>query len=251
MRAAVDLNADVGEGYDESALMPELTSASVACGAHAGDDDTIRRTLALARAHGVTVGAHPGFPERETFGRRVTTRDPAEIERLVAAQIEHLVALAREAGVAVSYVKPHGALYNLAAADGAIACAVACAAARRLPAAPLVLLAGSPGLDAVGAATVQAIGEAFADRGLLASGELALRGTAGATIEDPERAAERALAIVRDGRVAALDGGMVAVRARTLCVHGDGPTAPAIARRIRERLREAGIAVAPFATEAR
>ncbi|MEW6271058.1 MAG: LamB/YcsF family protein, partial [Thermodesulfobacteriota bacterium] len=139
----IDLNADVGEGWADADVMPFVTSASIACGAHAGDEHTMRAALALARAHGVAAGAHPGFPDRDGFGRRITTRDAAEIERLVAEQISTLAALAAREGVALAHVKPHGALYNLAAADEAVADAVARAVARTLPAARLFGRAGS------------------------------------------------------------------------------------------------------------
>jgi len=246
VRATIDLNADVGEGFDDAALFPYLTSASVACGGHAGDDDVIRRTLEAARARSVAVGAHPGFADRASFGRRVATRDPAAIAGLVREQVEHLVQLAAEAGVRVSFVKPHGALYNLAAEDDGVAAAIAGAVRGALPGVPLVLLAGSRALAVASREGVRAVAEGFVDRALLASGALAPRDRPGACLSDPEEAARRAVAIACHGRAPTVDGGTIAIAAETLCLHGDGPAALAIARTTHERLAAAGIAVAPF-----
>jgi 5-oxoprolinase (ATP-hydrolysing) subunit A len=243
----IDLNADCGEGMPEDDLMPLLSSASVACGAYAGGEAAIRSTLALGRRHGVTLGAHPGFPDREGFGRRVTTSDPAEIESLVVAQIALLASLAHEAGVALAFVKPHGALYNLAAADAEVATAVARAADRVLPGAPLVLLAGAPALATLRSLGSDVVAEGFADRAYSEDGRLAPRSVAGAVIDDPERCAERAVAIVRDRSVASLGGKPIALAAATLCIHGDNPRAPEIASRVRAALGAAGIRIAPFA----
>jgi len=242
----VDLNADVGAGYADDALMPYITSASIACGAHAGSAATMQRTIALAREHAVSVGAHPGFPDPSGFGRRVTTRDPAAIEALVVAQVDELRRHADALEVEVTYVKPHGALYNLAAADPSVARAIARAAQRCLPGTRLVLLAGSRGLAAVAAESVVAVAEGFVDRGYLGSGDLAPRGTDGASIEDAEEAARRAVALALESRVTTVEGAELTVAVDTLCLHGDGAHAAAIARRVRERLDAAGVAVIPF-----
>jgi len=241
----VDLNADVGEGWPDGEILPFVTSANVACGAHAGDDATMRATLALARRHAVVAGAHPGFPDREGFGRRVTTRDPGAIERLVAAQVAALAAIAGEAGVALAHVKPHGALYNLSAVDAGVARTVARAVRAVLPDARLVGLAGSCSLVAAREVGLVALAEAFVDRGYRADGTLAARGTPGALLDDPEAAALRAVALARGEPIATVDGSAIVVPCDTLCLHGDVPDAAATARAVRRALEAAGVAVAP------
>ncbi|HEY8513917.1 MAG TPA: 5-oxoprolinase subunit PxpA [Candidatus Binatia bacterium] len=240
-RARIDLNADVGEGYADAEVMPFVTSANVACGAHAGDAATMRATVLLARAHGVAVGAHPGFPDRAGFGRTITTRSPEEIERLVVEQVERLAAIAARQGVTLAHVKPHGALYNLAAVDDEVADAVARATARVLPGTRLFGLAGSRGLERARAAGLVAVAEAFADRAYLEDGTLAPRTLPGAVIEDPRRTAERAVRLACEGRIETLDGDELALEADTLCLHGDTPGAGATARAVHAALRDAGV----------
>lgn len=240
----IDLNADVGEGCDDAAILPYVTSANVACGGHAGDEATMRATLRLARELGVAAGAHPGFPDRDGFGRRVTTRDPARVQVLVEEQCRSLTAVAEAEGVVLAHVKPHGALYNLSAEDDAVAAAIAEAVRRSLPGARLVGLAGSRSLIAARAAGLAARGEAFVDRGYRGDGRLAERGTPGALIEDPAEAARRAVAIATRGCLEAVDGTPLAIAAETLCMHGDVPGAAYVARAVADALRRAGVRVA-------
>jgi UPF0271 protein len=240
----IDLNADLGEGCDDAAIVPLVTSANVSCGAHAGDERVIHATLQAARAHGVAVGAHPSFPDREGFGRRITTRDPGAIADLVAEQVAHLAVVAAAEGVVLAHVKPHGALYNLAAADRSVAAAVARGVARVLPATRLVVLAGSLALGAARDAGLVPVAEAFVDRAYLGDGTLAPRDRAGAVVEDVATATARAVALARHEPVAALDGRRLRITADTLCLHGDTPGAAARARAVRAALIDAGIRLA-------
>ncbi len=245
--ARIDLNCDLGEGagHDEE-LMPLVTSANIACGAHAGDEATMRATLALARRHGVAVGAHPGFADRENFGRRELALPPEEIIRLVVAQTQTLQRLAAEQGVRVGHVKPHGALYNLAARDAAVARAVA--EGVRACGAELVLfgLAGSASLAAAAAVGLRGASEVFADRTYQADGSLTPRSRPDALIADEGTAVAQVLRFVRDGRVRSVGGAEVAVRADTVCLHGDGAHAVAFARRLRTELAAAQVDVRAF-----
>jgi 5-oxoprolinase (ATP-hydrolysing) subunit A len=242
----IDLNADVGEGFADHGVIPFVTSASIACGGHAGDQATMRRAAALAVAHRVTIGAHPGFPDRPRFGRAVTTRDPSDIEELIVAQVAELGRQIETLGARIAFVKPHGALYNLAADDEQVAQAVARAVRRALPDGRLVLLAGSRALAVASRAGVPAVAEGFVDRGYLSTGMLAPRGTSGASIADADEAAERALALARGRSIPTVDGGEIVLEIDTLCLHGDGPNARAVAERVRRRLDSAGLIVAPF-----
>jgi UPF0271 protein len=236
---AVDLNCDLGEGcgYDAE-IMPFVTSASIACGGHAGDAATMRAVAELARRHGTAVGAHPGYPEREYFGRRELHLSPDEVERLVAEQVAALQAIAP-----VVHVKPHGALYNQAARDATVAEAVV--AGVRACGAGLALFApaGSVLAQAGRRAGLRVVEEAFADRRYRADGSLAARNLTGAVIEDEAAALAQALALVRDGTVMTLDGTPLAVRADTLCLHGDGAGAGTLARALRSGLEAAGVTV--------
>ena len=250
---AIDLNADLGEGFgrwraaDEAAVLPLVSSASIACGFHAGDPVTMRRSVALARDHGVAVGAHPGWPDLVGFGRRDLAATPEEATAYVVYQVGALAAVCRAEGVALRYVKPHGALYNRAVVDRATADAVAEGVRLADPALALLGLAGSELVAAAERAGLRAVGEAFADRAYLADGTLAPRARADAVLGDADAVVRQALGIVRDGRVRGVDGADVPVRAASLCVHGDNPRAPALLRALRERFAAEGIAVAPFA----
>lgn len=247
---AVDLNCDMGEsfgayklGLDEQ-VMPLITSANVACGFHAGDPVVMRRTVELAARHGVGVGAHVSFPDLVGFGRREMQLPPAELEADVLYQIGALAAFCRVAGASLRHVKPHGALYNMAQRDRAVADAVARAVAaydRRL-----ILFAQphSAAAEAGVAAGLQVAFEVFADRAYTADGKLASRSLPGSVIHDPDAVAERALAMVRDGQVTALDGTVVPVQADTICVHGDTPGAVELIARIRSRLLAEGARIA-------
>jgi UPF0271 protein len=246
----VDLNADVGESVgpwpmgDDERLIPLVTSVNVACGAHAGDPLTIDRTIRAAVSNGVAVGAHPGYPDLVGFGRRDLDMAPDELEASLVYQIGALAAFARAAGTALRHVKPHGALYNLAAREPAVAATVARAVGRVSADLVLVGLAGSAMLTAAADAGLASAAEAFADRAYEADGRLRSRRLPGAVLASPEVAAAQALSIVRDGCVTSHDGQVVAVRADTICIHGDTPAAAAIAEAIRATLANAGVTIA-------
>ena len=250
----VDLNADVGEGLgpwpmgDDERLIPLVTSVNVACGAHAGDPLTIERTVRAAVAHGVAVGAHPGYPDLVGFGRRDLDMAPDELEASLVYQVGAVAAFARAAGSELRHVKPHGALYNLAAGEPTVAGTIARAVARVSNELVLVGLAGSALIDAAADAGLTSAAEAFADRAYEADGTLRSRRLPGALLDSPERAAAQALSIVRDGRVESHDGQSVPVRADTICIHGDTPGAAAYAIAIRAALEGAGVRIAALGT---
>lgn len=247
---SIDLNCDMGEGAgSDERIMPLVTSANVACGFHAGDASTMRRTVRLARAHGVAVGAHPSFPDREGFGRRAVNASPEQVRDDVAYQIGALWAFCRSEGIRLTHVKPHGALYNMAAGDPALARAICEAVGAIDPALVVVCLAGSPMAELTRELGLPCAEEAFADRGYTSAGTLVPRSAPGAVIEDPRQVAERVVGIVRERRVAAVDGGVVPLDAQTICVHGDTPGAERLAAAIRARLRAEGIEVKPFAKQ--
>ena len=245
----IDLNGDVGESFGayeighDAALIPILTSANIACGFHAGDPGVMRATVALARDHGTAVGAHPGFPDLVGFGRREMAATPREVEDFVAYQIGALAGIAAAQGVRLSHVKPHGALYNMAARDAALADAIARATAAVDRSLMLFGLPGSKSLDAARHHGVRAVSEAFADRAYRADGSLVPRSQHGAVIDDAETVVSRALTIARERMVTAIDGTRVALDVETICLHGDTPGAAVLASRIRTALTEAGIQV--------
>lgn len=253
MTASIDLNCDMGEGFGawslgaDERLMPLVSSANIACGFHASDPRLMRRTVRLAREHGVAVGAHPGFPDRVGFGRRMLAATPDEIADDVVYQVGALLGVCRAEGVPLSHVKPHGALYNAAARDPAIARAIAEAVRAVDPALWLMALAASALAEAGRAAGLATVEEAFADRGYAPDGTLLPRGRPGALVTDPAAVAERVVGLARDGELRAADGTVLRLGARTVCVHGDTPGAPELARAIRERLEREGIAVRSFA----
>lgn len=239
----MDLNADLGEGSPhEAQVMPVVTSANVACGGHAGDEVTMRASVRLAAAHGVRVGAHPGFPDREGFGRRALPCTPDEVTAFVTAQVRALQAVAAAEGVTVAHVKPHGALYNLAARDGAVAAAVV----RAMVACGVPVVYGLAGesalLEAARAAGLGAVGEGFADRGYAPDGTLWPRGQAGDLL-GADAAVAQGVEIAVRGAVRAVTGERVAVPARTLCLHGDGPEAAQVAGALRRALEAAGVRI--------
>jgi 5-oxoprolinase (ATP-hydrolysing) subunit A len=250
----IDLNSDVGEsfgayrlGADEDVLR-SITSANVACGYHAGDPRVMRETVRLARAAGVAVGAHPGFPDLGGFGRRELRASPREVEDMVLYQMGALAGIARAEGVALAHVKAHGALYNMAARDRALADAIARAVRAFDRSLVLFGLPGSELLRAGEAAGLQVASEGFADRAYERDGSLASRATAGAVLHDADDVVRRALAMVTDGGVTARDGTRLSLRVDTLCVHGDTPGAAELTRRLREGLERQGVAVASLGT---
>jgi len=249
----VDLNADLGEGFgaytvgDDAAVLAFVTSANVACGFHGGDPRVMDRTVALAVRRAVAVGAHPGHFDLRGFGRRPIPAEPDEIEADVLYQVGALAAFASAHGTRLAHVKPHGALYNQAAADPGIARAIARGVARADRTLVLVGLAGSgPMREAAAAEGLRFAAEAFADRRYEADGTLRSRRLRDAVLTDPDAVAAQALAIVRDGRATAADGSTVTLRADTLCIHGDAPNAGALAEAVRGALAHAGIDVRPL-----
>ena len=240
----IDFNCDLGEGCgDDAAIVPWITSASIACGAHAGDDDTMRATLRLCRAHGVAAGAHPGYADRGHFGRRELALSADELRQLLATQLCRIGALAEAEGVRLCHVKPHGALYNLAARDREVANVVAQSVHAFDATLRLVGLAGSESLRAGEAAGLRVASEAFAERAYDADGRLAPQGTPGAVLEGIDEALAQVRRLVRDGIVHARDGTRVPLHADTLCLHGDRPDAAAFARQLRIILESEGITV--------
>jgi UPF0271 protein len=243
---SIDLNADVGEGLDaaDAAILPFITSANIACGGHAGDEHTMRNTVRLALEHGVGIGAHPGYPDREGFGRREIDISEADLRESLRGQLEALGVIVAALDGRIGHVKPHGLLYNRAAADPALAELLAEVVADWDARVVLVGLAGSRLLEAGRAAGLAVAAEGFADRAYEADGSLRPRSRPGALHEDPRVVAAQALAIARDGRAPLGDGGFVAIAAETLCLHGDEPGAVANARAVRDALAGAGVELA-------
>lgn len=244
----VDLNCDLGEGAGHDAeLMAWISSANIACGAHAGDEATMRRTLVLARDAGVAIGAHPGFADRAHFGRRELPVTAAAAADLVREQVGRLQEMAARAGAAVTHVKLHGALYNQAARDAALATAILAALAEIDARLAVVTLAGST-MERLARETAGArvVAEVFADRTYEADGSLTPRALPGAVIADEGKAVTQVLRMVRDGVVQSRDGREVAIRAETICLHGDGARAVEFARRLRNELAAAGVTVRAF-----
>jgi UPF0271 protein len=225
--------------------MPVITSANVACGFHAGDPGVMRETAALAREHGVAVGAHPGFPDLVGFGRREVRATAREIEDLVVYQIGALAAVLTTQGMRLQHVKAHGALYNMAVRDATVADAIARATAAVDPALILFGLPRSQLIAAGHRAGLRTAREGFADRAYRPDGTLVPRHEAGAVIEDGEAVVRRALSMVRERAVTAIDGSRVSLELETICVHGDTPGAAVLASRIRGALTEAGVTVLP------
>jgi UPF0271 protein len=246
----IDLNCDLGESFgvwsmgQDAAVMPWITSANIACGFHAGDFSTMPQTVRLALAHGVALGAHVALPDLQGFGRRALAIRADEARDLCLYQIGALAAFARAAGSRLAHVKPHGALYHMAARDPTLAEAIASAVAAFDPSLILIGLAGSALPRAGAAIGLRVAHEAFADRRYETDGTLTPRHLAGAVIDDPETAVAQAVQLVTTGRVTTRDGGSATLAADTLCVHGDRADAAAFARRLRQALERAGVHVA-------
>jgi len=248
----VDLNCDMGElpqaisdGTQES-LLPSLTSVSIACGGHAGDAQTMRATIEQALRWKLDIGAHPGYPDRENFGRLELQLPPYAIADSVFEQVRALAEVAAECGARVTHVKPHGALYNQAARNRIIAQAIADGVARWSLDLALVGLAGSLMLDVFREAGFRVAAEAFADRRYEADGALRSRKFADALLRDPAEAGQQALRIVERGTVIAHGGTEIAANAQTICVHGDTPGAAEIAATVANTLRRAGVQLMPL-----
>jgi UPF0271 protein len=248
MGGSIDINCDLGEGAGhDPELMRFVTSANVACGGHAGDDDTMRETIALAKKHGVSVGAHPGYPDKANFGREPLKMDPLALVEEVAAQIRALVDIASAAGVKVRHVKAHGALYNQADRDVEIARSIASGIYDDARGAGLLVFAAprSALLDAAKAMDMRVAREGFIDRAYEPDGTLRSRKHPGAVHTDPKIAAAQAIGFIRDGGVRAHDGTFIKLEVETLCFHGDTPGVTAIAAAVRDALAREGVEVRP------
>ncbi|RJQ12127.1 MAG: LamB/YcsF family protein [Bacillota bacterium] len=252
---AVDLNSDLGESFgvwrlgQDEAMLDYVTSANIACGLHAGDPGVMRRTVSLAVAKGVAIGAHPGYPDLQGFGRRAMALTGAEITDCVLYQIGALQAIARAEGGVVSYVKPHGALYNKGETDPDVARAVA--EAVRLASAErelrLVASSDSPMAQAAEEAGLPFVPEVFGDRAYDDAGRLVPRSRPGSVVSDPEEVEVRVTGMVLRGEVKSVGGRIIPIKAGTVCLHGDTPGAPALARAVRSALERSGVRVTAFA----
>lgn len=252
----VDLNSDLGEGFgpwrmgDDAAMLGIVSSANIACGGHAGDPDTMLQTLRLAFQRGVVVGAHPGYDDPLGFGRRIIPMQPEAIGAMVAAQTGALQGVAALAGGRVAYVKPHGALANLAADDASVARAIVQAVAA---------LPGNLGLLAISGTELELAArdnntpvwsEIFADRAYLPNGRLVPRSRPEAVLHDIEAVTQRLLRFLDSGQMPVVDGDPVPLAAQSICIHGDTPGAVAMAQDLRSRLQAQGVTIAPFAAPA-
>ncbi len=248
----IDLNSDLGESYgpwsmgDDRAMLDIVTSANIACGGHASDPETMFTTLRLAAERGVVIGAHPGYADREGFGRRVIPMSPAEAGRMVAAQIGALAGVAVVAGAVIRYVKPHGALSNVSMDERAMADALVAAIKAQPGDLALLAISGTELEEAGRAAGLTVFSEIFADRGYLPNGRLVPRSQPGAMIHDAGAAAERLLRFLETGRMPVLGGDPIPLRAQSVCVHGDSPGAVAMAREIRSALTARNVEIASF-----
>jgi 5-oxoprolinase (ATP-hydrolysing) subunit A len=251
-RPAIDLNADLGEGFgawrlgDDEALLAVVTSANIACGFHAGDPLILRRCCAAAVARGVAIGAQVSYRDLAGFGRREMDVPPDELTAEVLYQLAALDGIARAEGGRVRYVKPHGALYNRIARDPVQAQAVAAAVVAYDPGLPMLALPGSVAAQVATGAGLRAVAEAFADRAYTAEGRLVSRREPGAVLSDAGEVAERAVGMATRGQVTAIDGQQIVVEPASICVHGDTPGAVELARSVRRGLEEAGVRLASF-----
>ena len=247
----VDLNCDMGESFGafvigaDQEVFPYITSANVACGFHGGDPSVMRTTIAGALAHDVAIGAHPGLPDLVGFGRRTMDVTPQEVYDLIVYQVGALLGFARAAGAELQHVKAHGALYNMAAAQPPLAEAIAQAVRDVDGALVLFAMAGSHLVTAGERAGLATASEAFADRNYSRDGALVSRRRGDALVSDADEALRRALRMVRDGKVRSVDGDDVVLRADTICIHGDGPHAAELARKLRTGLEAEGVSVRP------
>ncbi len=245
----IDLNCDLGEGFgvyglgDDAALLQHVSSANIACGFHAGDPNIMRRTVRLALENQVAIGAHPGLPDLAGFGRRNMSVNATETRDLVLYQIGALEAFVRAEGGRLRHVKPHGALYNMAATQQELALAIAQAVAEFDQKLVLVGLAGSSLIEAGRAMGLSTAQEAFADRTYQSDGTLTSRRAAGAVLHDADAVVQQCLSIVQRGEVATVSGGTIPLRADTICVHGDTPGAAVLVATLRRELEQAGIEI--------
>jgi len=240
----LDLNADLGEGIGNDEAMLELvSSANIACGGHAGDHITMVVALRAAKARGVTVGAHPGFADPENFGRRRLVLPPQELDDTVRRQVRDLAELAVEEGVALKYVKLHGALANMAAEEASIAAVSFAACEGLVRGLGILAIDNSAQVEVAETMGFPVVREAYADRAYLGNGLLMPRSEPGAVIHDAGFIAKRAVRLAQTGEIVAADGSVIQTDAKSLCIHGDNPEAVAIARQVRTALEAAGIAI--------
>lgn len=248
----IDLNSDLGEGFgpwnmgEDEAMLTLVTSANIACGGHASDPETMFKTLQLAKERGVTVGAHPGFNDKEGFGRRLIPMPPSEIARMIAAQVGALMAVAALVPVPVRFVKPHGALGNLAARDLAVAKSIVGAVQRISTDLSILAISGTCLEQAARDAGVPVHSEIFADRGYLSTGQLVPRGSSGAMIHDANEATDRLISFLKTGKMPVIDGDPINLVAHSICVHGDSDGAVNMAKEVRARLTLKGVKIRPF-----
>tara|TARA_B100001750_G_scaffold131600_1_gene104646 strand:+ start:1010 stop:1741 length:732 start_codon:yes stop_codon:yes gene_type:complete len=238
----IDINCDMGEIQDlldnnvYSGLMDYVTSINLACGGHAGDEIMIRSLIRTAHRKDVNVGAHPSYPDRENFGRLAMNLDADELVESISSQVQELINIACEENVPVTHVKPHGALYNLAARDTVLGQLMGKAVIRVAPSLPVMCLAGSRMVSVLQDSGLDVMGEAFADRTYEADGSLRNRSLKGALITNPGQAAEQARSIAEHKKVIAFDGSEIHIEAATICVHSDTPNAPTIAKAVRQTI---------------
>lgn len=246
MRSSVDLNCDLGEGCgNDAALMPLISSANIACGLHAGDPETMRETVELAKLHGVAIGAHPSFPDRENFGRSDMNIAEAEIIEIISVQVRQILQIAESIGAKLVHVKPHGALYNRSARSPKVAAAVATAVKMVDENLCLFGLSGSHSIFEAEKLGLRTASETFADRTYQADGSLTPRSSPAALIESDEIAITQALGFIRTGSVRAVNGEIIRVVCDTICIHGDGSHAVSFATKIRDTLINEGIEIRP------
>ena len=247
-----DLNSDLGESFGaykigaDDKIIPLVTSVNIACGYHAGDPLVMQKSVALAKRYGVSVGAHPGFPDLLGFGRRNMNATPAEVKAYIQYQVGALSAFCRAAGVKLHHVKPHGAMYNMAGADYKLARAVAEAVAEIDDSLVLLALSGSEMIRAANEIGLPCASEVFADRHYEEDGSLRARSKPDSVIHDEEECISRVLRMVTEGKVTAVTGKDIDLRADSICVHGDTPEALAFIRCIRETLEKNGIGIGAF-----
>ena len=247
-----DLNSDLGESFGaykigaDDKIIPLVTSVNIACGYHAGDPLVMQKSVALAKQYGVSVGAHPGFPDLLGFGRRNMNATPAEVKAYIQYQVGALSAFSRAAGVKLHHVKPHGAMYNMAGADYKLARAVAEAVAEIDDSLVLLALSGSEMIRAANEIGLPCASEVFADRHYEEDGSLRARSKPDSVIHDEEECISRVLRMVTEGKVTAVTGKDIDLRADSICVHGDTPEALAFIRRIRETLEKNGVGIGAF-----
>ncbi len=250
--AQIDLNSDLGESFgpwqmgDDESMLAIVSSANIACGGHASDPATMYKTVQLAAENGVCIGAHPGFVDKEAFGRRLLPLSAAEVQQLIASQVGALTGIAKLAGARVQYVKAHGALANWAAATPDIAQAVVTAVKHSAPDCALLAISGTELEKAGKAYGLNTYSEIFADRAYQSNGQLVPRSIEGSVIHDAQNACDRLIRFLETGEMPTIDGGVVKLNADSICIHGDNPAAVAMAKTVRDQLQSNGFSIQTF-----